>query len=283
MPPGAGKKPVVLIIAGSGPTDRDGNQAVAVKAGSYKLLAEALVAEGVASVRYDKRGLGGSTVIGIREADLRFEDFVGDAVQWVKQLRADARFSTVTVVGHSEGSLIGMLAAREGNANAYVSIAGPARPAAAVIRDQLEPQLAVAPPLWENSQLILTSLEGGKIVDPLPDNIAAIPGLASLFRLSVQPYLISWFKYSGATEIARLNMPVLIIQGTTDIQVGVPEAQALAAAKPDAKLMIIEGMNHVLKNAPADRASNIATYTNPSLPLVPDVPKTIAALVKGLR
>jgi pimeloyl-ACP methyl ester carboxylesterase len=283
VPPGSGKKPVVLIIAGSGPTDRDGNQSVAVKANSYKLLAEALAAESVASLRYDKRGVAGSTVTGLKEADLRFEDFVGDAVQWIKRLRSDPRFSTVTVAGHSEGSLIGMLAARQGNADAFVSISGVARPAAAVIRDQLQPQLQAMAPLWENSQSILASLESGKTVDPLPDNIAAIPGLMTLFRPSVQPYMISWFKYSGATEIAKLKIPVAIIQGTTDIQVGVPEAQALAAARADAKLVIIEGMNHVLKIAPADRLANVATYTNPSLPIVPDVPKTIVTLAKGLR
>jgi pimeloyl-ACP methyl ester carboxylesterase len=283
MPSGDGKTPVVLIIAGSGPTDRDGNSIAGIRANSYKMIANALATDGIASLRYDKRGIAASVVTGMKEEDLRFDDFVRDAVQWIKVLRADARFSTVTVAGHSEGSLIGMIAAREGGADAFVSIAGVARPAGAVIRDQLKPQLAAMPPVWAGSESILSSLEAGKTVDPLPQAVAGLPPLLGLFRPSVQPYLISWFKYSGTDEIAKLKIPVAIIQGTNDIQVGVPEAEALSKAKPDATLVIVDGMNHVLKMAPAERNANAATYMDPSLQLAPDVTKAISALVKRLR
>ena len=283
VPSGDGKKPVVLIIAGSGPTDRDGNSVAGIRANSYNMLAKALAADGIASLRYDKRSIGGSVVAGAREEDLRFDDFVRDAAQWIRQLRADSRFSTITVAGHSEGSLIGMMAAREGSADGFVSIAGVARPAGVAIRDQLKPQLAALPAVWVGSESVLVSLENGKTVDPLPQSVASIPGLMGLFRPSVQPYLISWFKYSGAEEIAKLKVPVAIIQGTNDIQVGVPEAEALAKASPDAKLVIVPGMNHVLKMAPEERNANYATYMDPALPIAAEVPKAVGALVKALK
>src|SRR5262249_19557543 len=134
MPAATGKVPVVLIIAGSGPTDRNGNSpALPGRNNSYKMLAEALAADGVASVRYDKRGIAESKAAAAREADLRFEMYVDDAAAWVNQLRADPRFSRVIVAGHSEGSLIGMLAAANAKADAFVSIAGVARRASDVV------------------------------------------------------------------------------------------------------------------------------------------------------
>ena len=107
--------------------------------------------------------------------------------------------------------------------------------------------------------------------------------LAALYRPSVQPYLISWFAYTPATEIAKLTIPALIVQGTTDIQVTVAEARALQAALPSAKLTIVEGMNHVLKIVPADRSAQLASYADPSLPIAPEAPKSIAAFVKSVR
>jgi pimeloyl-ACP methyl ester carboxylesterase len=279
MPPQAfGQIPVALIIAGSGPTDRDGNSpALPGKNNMYRLLAEALAAQGIASVRYDKRGLPSSMIANLKEADLRFEHFVNDASAWITRLRNDARFSKVAVIGHSEGSLIGMLAARAARADAFVSVAGIGRRASDVLRDQLRPQLSSPPELWKASETILAAVEAGRTSEPVP------PVLASLYRIQIQPYLISWFAYTPSVEFARLAAPSLIIQGTTDLQVTVAEAEVLKAARPDATLRIIDGMNHVLKAAPLDRVANIATYTDPAPPLVAELPAAIAPFIHGVR
>jgi alpha-beta hydrolase superfamily lysophospholipase len=239
-----------------------------------KLLAEGLAGNGIASLRYDKRGVGESAPAGPNEADLRFDTYVGDAAAWVEQLREDPRFSTITIIGHSEGSLIGMLAAGRSEADAFVSIAGIARPAGQVLRDQLRPRLP--PELWEESERILAALEGARAADSIPQPLYA------LYRPSVQPYMISWLRYTPTQEIARLSVPVLIIQGTTDSQVEVAEAEALEQAAPRAELVAIEGMNHVLKSVPADPARQQASYSDPALPVVPELIERISTFIRGV-
>jgi pimeloyl-ACP methyl ester carboxylesterase len=263
----------VLLISGSGPTDRDGNSKLLGGANnSLKLLAEALADNGIASVRYDKRGVAASAAAGTSEADLRFEQYVDDAAAWVARLKGDKRFSRVTVVGHSEGSLIGMLAAKKAGADAFVSIAGIARAADAVLRDQLKGKLP--PALAEENERVLTSLAAGKAV---PD---ADPKLASLYRPSVQPYLISWMRYKPAEVVKSIGMPVLIVQGTNDIQVGVDEARALNAAASGSRLVLVEGMNHVFKITPSDPAAQRASYSDPTLPVAKPLVDAIVDFVK---
>jgi hypothetical protein len=263
--------PVVLIIAGSGPTDRDGNNSVIPgKNDSLKMLAEGLAAKGIASLRYDKRGIAGSQGVGPGENDLRFDMYVDDAAAWAAKLKADKRFSRVFIAGHSEGSLIGAIAAQRGKADGYVSIAGLGRPADVVIRMQLMGQLS--PDLRGFSDKALSSLKAGKTVDDVP------PALAVLYRPSVQGYLISWFHYEPVEEIKKLTIPVLVVQGTTDIQVTVDDARALAAAKSGSKLELIEGMNHVMKLV-SDPGRQVASYGDPSLPVAPHLVDVIAGFV----
>jgi pimeloyl-ACP methyl ester carboxylesterase len=274
LPARTGPVPVVLIISGSGPTDRNGNSPVIPGANnSLKMLADGLAQHGIASVRFDKRGIGESQPAGPSEADLRFDTYVDDAAAWVKQLRADPRFSTITILGHSEGSLIGMIATGRSGADAFVSIAGIGRRAGEIIHDQLAPQLP--PEMMAQSDRVIASLNAGHTDDSAP------PALAALFRPSVQPYLISWFRYDPAVEIARLQVPVLVVQGTTDIQVPVSEADILRRARPDAKSLIIPGMNHILKHVVADRAINIASYSDPSLPIVQELVAGVASFVSA--
>jgi pimeloyl-ACP methyl ester carboxylesterase len=267
--------PVVLIIAGSGPTDRDGNSPLLPGANnSLKYLAEGLAAKGIASVRYDKRGIGASNAaMHGGESDLRFDDYVNDAVGWLAKLRADPRFTTVSVVGHSEGSLIGMIAAREAKADAFVSIAGAGRAAGKIIHEQLASR--VPPELLASADRTIAQLEKGERPDSAP------PALGALFRPSVQPYLVSWFRYDPAVEIAKLTVPTLIVQGTTDIQISIADAKTLGAAQPKATLLLIDGMNHVMKSVPADQAAQMKSYSDPSLPVVPQLVDAIAVLVAG--
>jgi len=273
LPPGAGKVPVVLIIAGSGPTDRDGNNPM-MRNDSLRMVAAALDDAGFASVRYDKRGVGASFAVAPDESALRFDAYVDDAAAWIAQLKADPRFGRVAVLGHSEGALIGMPAARRAGADAYVSVAGIADGVGTILRRQLAGKLT--PELAAANERILASLEGGAAA-------AAVPApLAGLYRPSVQPYLISAMRYKPLEQMAALRIPVLIVQGTTDIQVGVDQAQMLKAARPDAVLAIVPGMNHVLKAVPADQARQLASYNDPALPLAPQLADAIAGFLRGL-
>lgn len=268
--------PVVLIIAGSGPTDRNGNSiALPGENNSLKLLAAGLAERGIASARYDKRGIGASRAALTREEDVRFEDYIADAKGWVLKLRADPRFSTVTIVGHSEGSLIGMIAAREGGADAFVSLEGAGRNAKDIIIAQLAAQLPAA--VVDQAKNIMARIEAGQQVDSIP------PFLAPLFRPSVRPYLVSWFKYTPSAEIARLSVPALIVQGTSDIQTSGEDAKLLASSLPSARLLMIDGMNHVLKSTPPGRAEQLPSYSDPSLPVVPKLLDDLASFIKSTK
>lgn len=264
--------PVALIIAGSGPTDRNGNSTLLPGPNnSLKMLAEGLATHGIASLRYDKRGIRQSVEAAPREVDLRFETLIDDARLWGKQLKRDPRFSILTVIGHSEGALIGLLAARQAQAEVFISIAGTSRPAGELMLTQIRPQLPDN--LVKKCEDIVFSLTNGKTVDDVP------PQLGALFRASVQPYLISWFHYNPSNEIARSSQRILIVQGTTDIQVGVDEAQALSQAQPRAELLIVTGMNHVLKNVPNERDKQLASYSDPSLPINQTLVDTVARFI----
>jgi uncharacterized protein len=261
------KIPVALIIAGSGPTDRDGNNQ-AMKNNSLKMLATGLAKNGIASVRYDKRAIAESMAAGKNEIDLRFDDYVNDASGWLKLLKEDSRFSKVIVIGHSEGSLIGMVIAQ--SADKYVSIAGAGQSADKILKTQLQAQPQA---IKDIAFPVIDSLVLGKTVDNVN------PMLNSLFRSSVQPYLISWFKYDPSAEIKKLKIPVLVVQGANDIQVSVDDAKRLSEANKAAKLVIIDKMNHVFKLVDGDRQANIAAYNDPSLPISEELVKGIVDFI----
>lgn len=257
VPSNSEKVSVVLIISGSGPTDRNGNNPNMTN-NSLMMLANELKKNGIASLRFDKRGIGESTSSGMQESDLRFENYVNDVKGWVDLLKESNKFSKIIVLGHSEGSLIGMIASQKAEVEKFISVAGAGNSAGDIIREQLKAQPAV---VLNQSLPIIEKLENGEREENVPQMLYA------LFRPSVQPYMISWFKYDPQIEIAKLNKPVLIVQGTTDIQVSVLDADKLASANNKAQKQIIEGMNHILKEADMDRLKNIQTYSMPDLPL----------------
>jgi pimeloyl-ACP methyl ester carboxylesterase len=270
LPAAQKKVPVVLIIAGSGPTDRDGNNKI-VKNNSLKMLADSLQQHGIATVRYDKRGIAESKAAAPDEKDLRFDNYIDDVVGWMRLLKKDKRFSKLFVAGHSEGSLIGMAAASRTKADGFISIAGAGERADKVLRKQLAVQ--IQPQMVDSCNNILDKLVAGEHV-PNTDK-----KLDMLFRASVQDYLISWFKYDPQAEIAKLKIPVLIIQGTTDMQVDTAQAHMLAAAAPKAKLVIIEKMNHIFKESEADRQKNMEVYMNGNLPVMTELVTAITDFV----
>lgn len=267
---GKGKIPVALIIAGSGPTDRDGNNSM-MQNNSLKMLAESLAANGIASLRYDKRGIGESKEAGKLEADLRFDDYIQDASDWIQLLKKNEQFSKIYIIGHSEGSLIGMNAAK--NAAGFISLAGAGFSADIILKTQLGAQ---AKQVQDMCFPIIDSLKAGKLV-------AAInPGLNSLFRTSVQPYMISWFQHNPPSDIQLLQFPSLIIQGDNDLQISINDAKQLAAASTKSKLVIIEKMNHVLKIVDSgERAANIAAYSNPAMPIATELTAEIVQYIKN--
>jgi uncharacterized protein len=260
--------PVALIISGSGPTDRDGNQPN-MKNNSLLYLAEKLAKQGIASLRYDKRLIGQSKT-GQSESEIKFEDYIDDAAKWISTLKQDARFSKIIVIGHSEGSLIGMIAANDSKADMFISMAGVSKPADQIILEQMK---GLPADLYNETINILDSLRNGKTV------VKVNPNLAMLFRPSVQPYMISWIKHDPSKEIQKLKIPILILQGTVDIQVAINNAQELASSNNHAELKIIEGMNHVLKISEMDRNKNIATYMNPDLPVSEDLVKMTVTFI----
>lgn len=258
LPQEDGTYPIVLIIAGSGPTDRNGNNNIGLSTNTYKLISDTLAKVGIASLRYDKRGVGDSFYQGFSESELIFDDYVDDATKWVTKLKEDPRFSDVLILGHSEGALIGSIVAAELDIAGFISVAGTAQRADLLLLEQLSTQTEA---IKTEAASIINSLNNGILVEEVSQS------LLSLFRLSVQPYLISWFKYDPKEEIAKIADPVLIIHGDTDLQVNSSEAELLGENNSSAQVEIISGMNHVLKNASLNTQENLATYSNPDLPL----------------
>jgi pimeloyl-ACP methyl ester carboxylesterase len=263
--------PVVLIIAGSGPTDRNGNQDD-LENNSLKYMAEELRKNDIAAFRFDKRGVGQSAGMG-DGSDPQFETYVNDVRDWINFLAADKRFSRIIVAGHSEGSLLGILASQKNKkVNAFISIAGAGRPIDIILKEQLNN-------LPDNVKTIVFDMmervKKGDTITNVP------PIFYPLFGPTIQPYMHAWLQYDPAVEIKKLKMPVLIVQGTTDLQVSVKDAELLAGADPKNELKIITNMNHVLKNCEAtDKDAQKPYYSNPDLPINTELVKSTVEFIR---
>ncbi|QNL47751.1 alpha/beta hydrolase [Olivibacter sp. SDN3] len=262
--------PIALLIAGSGPTDRDGNNAYGLQANSYLLLAEALADNGIATFRYDKRLIGESVNFETSANKVVFNDFVQDAVTLGQFLKGRKDFGKFYIIGHSEGSNIGMVAAQQLHPDAFVSIAGPGENLAEILETQLLPD----PNLAKQAKPIIAKLVKGEFVENVPEE------LNGLFDPSIQAFIISSFQVEPTEEVSKLNVPVLLIGGTADLQVPTINAELLKEANPNARLLLIKGMNHVLKAVGSGKEANLATYKSPGLPLHSDL---VIGLVNFLK
>lgn len=274
--PKTSKGAVVLIIPGSGPTDRDGNSPLGIKASTYKLLAEGLASSGIITVRIDKRGMFGSARAVADANAVTIADYAADVQSWVEVIRRKTGSSCVWLLGHSEGGLVA-LASRQSESEVcgLILIAAPGRPLGEVLREQLKANPANAP-ILDQALPAIDALEAGRRVDVSGMHPALLP----LFNPKVQGFLISAFALDPARLITEWKKPVLIMQGERDIQVSVADAERLKQALPAAKLVLLPDTNHVLKTvASPDRTANAATYADPGLPLAPGVIDGIAGFI----
>ncbi|MBN8806747.1 MAG: alpha/beta fold hydrolase [Sphingomonas sp.] len=269
--------PVVVIVPGSGPTDRNGDNPLGIKAQPYKLLAEALAARGIASVRIDKRGMFASRAAVADPNAATIAGYADDARGWAKFAAAKAHAKCAWVLGHSEGGLVALQAAqRSDGICGVILVSAPGRPLATVMREQFKANPANAY-LLPQALAMLDGLEAGRTTDP-----ATLPApLPMMFPEAVQRYMIGLFRYDPTKLAATARVPVVIVQGDNDMQVSVEDAKRLAAAQPRATLTILPGVNHVLKVVPAgDRMANGASYGDPTLPIAPGVVDAVASAVK---
>ncbi len=273
------RAPVVLIVPGSGPTDRDGNNPLGIRASTYKLIAEGLAAEGIASVRVDKRGMFSSAKAVADPNAVTMADYAADIAGWIEAIRKKTGASCVWLLGHSEGGLAVLTASADlkGGVCGLILVATPGRKAGDVLREQLKNNPANAP-ILDNALKAIGALEAGRKVDP-----STLPGpLRQLFPAEVQPFLIDLFAKDPAKQLAGSSVPALVLQGKRDIQVGKQDAELLGKARAGVTVRLIDNANHVLKSVAADdMVTNLATYSDPSLPLADGVVSAIAGFVKN--
>ncbi|BAP43689.1 alpha/beta fold hydrolase [Pseudomonas sp. LJDD11] len=268
--------PVVLIVPGAGPTDRDGNNPLGIRAATYRLLAQGLAGQGISSLRIDKRGLFGSRAAIANPNQVTVQDYASDVRLWMSYLAQRERYRCVWLLGHSEGGLVAMLAAQNNpDLCGVILLAAPGRPMGQVLRSQLA-RNPVERKQLDAALAVIDSLERG-----VP--VAEVPGvLQPLLRPEVQSFLISGFALDPAQLLSRVNKPVLILQGNSDLQVGINDAEALHAARPGSVLRILAGVNHVFKAVPqGDHEANVAAYGDPDLPLASGVIEPIVQVIHG--
>lgn len=272
LPENSENPTLVIFIQGSGPTNRDGNQPM-MKNDGVKKIAHELADNGIASFRYDKR-IFKMDKLRIKEADLSFEDFVVDVNAIIDHFEKENKFKKIILAGHSEGSLIGILAAQSGGADAFISLAGAGRSIDEIIVEQIAKQSA---DLSENARTAFNEIkEKGST-----SNYS--PYLESIFRPSVQPYIKSWMKFDPAAELAKLDIPVLIVNGSFDLQVDVTDAHLLQNAAPGSQLLIPEKMNHIFRKIEGESLDNTKAYNEPGRPLHPELIPAMVGFIKSIE
>ena len=276
LPRGAsGAVPVAVIIAGSGPTDRNGNSLLGIRPNAYAQLAWRLAERGIATLRYDKRGMPGTQGT-FDITNMTLDDFAADARAAAESLSRDRRFSRVVFIGHSEGASLALIAARQGAPVAgVVHVSGLGRGLGEVLREQLSRQFDSATMVRYDTAM------KHYLLGEQPADVP--PALAMLFVPVNRTFLRSMAAFDPPAAIRAVQQPVLIVQGATDLQASVADAERLHAARPDAKLVVIPEVNHVLKHDTAQTiAAQMGSYQDPTVPIVTDVVTAIADWINAL-
>ena len=269
-----GARHAVVIVPGSGPTDRDGNgMQMGLHSDTYKLLAEGLAQAGIASIRIDKRGFFGSQSAIANPNDVTVDAYAQDTRDWVR--RAGELAPCVWIAGHSEGGLVALLAAQEPPENlcGLILLAAAGRPIGRLLVEQMRAMPGNAP-FMPQIEATVAALEAGHTRDPggLP------PFLQGLFATGLQRYMIDLFSYDPAVLAGRWTGPTLIVQGDADMQIKMRDADVLAAAMPQAVRADLTGATHMLKDDVPGQP--FLTYTDPAMPLHAGLIPAIAAMLK---
>ena len=266
--PNEGSEHLAIIIGGSGPTDRDGNQNF-LKSNNLKKLAQLLANNGIATFRYDKR-IVKQIKMNALDPNIKFDDFISDAIDVVNYFKIKKEYKNIYIIGHSQGSLIGMVAAQN-HINGFISLAGAGQTIDAVVIEQVQ---KTAPMFTEDTKRVFDMLRAGTTTTDYP------PALASIFDSSIQKFMMSWMKYDPILAIKSLNIPVLIINGTKDLQVEPAEAELLHKANETSQLRLIEKVNHVLFIIEGDTQENAKSYNDPNGKISEELLKEIVYFIK---
>ncbi|MGE5537282.1 MAG: alpha/beta hydrolase family protein [Gemmatimonas sp.] len=256
-----GGTPAILLLQGSGPTDRDGNQRPALVTDLERQVAELLASEGVASLRYDKRGMHENRSTMPADAkDLpsffAWSAFVDDARAALRFLSAQPGIDDrrVGVLGHSEGGLFAVALSASESPRILVLASTPARPLGEVIHDQIarhldrqgatEAQRAffLDADLRVQSHIRATGL--------VPADVPA--GIAAFYPSYLGPYLRSALEFDPGSMVKRLRIPTLAIYGGADAQVSAERDAPLMASALDrrsdgSRNVVVPGVSHNLK------------------------------------
>ena len=277
-------RPVVLVVPGSGPTDRDGNSPLGIRAAPYRQLAHALSAHGIASVRFDKRGMFASDAAIPDPNQVTVRDYADDLVAWTEAIRdrmpSDENPRCVIPLGHSEGGLVALAALRRlPDPCGIILVATPGRPFGTILREQLRANPANVFILAQ-AEAVIDALESGGAVD----DESLDPALRPLFGAPVQGFVRDLMRYDPAALAADLGVPVLIVQGEQDLQVGTGDARRLAEAAANATLVLLPNVNHVLKVVPLnDPAANLASYGDSNQPIASELVNAVVEFLETVE
>ena len=297
-PSGAGPFPAVVMVAGSGPTDRDWNSPLLPGAnGSARLIAEALATAGIASLRYDKRASGPHVRENMQSliGKMSMQSHLDELVSAVETLAGQAfvRDGKIFGLGNSEGTLHVLNYQIHQPAiplAGIVLIAPPGRSVGVVARAQLSAQAAGMP---NGDELIalydeaIARFMAGEPMNPdpsLPEGVQML--LQSLETPANLPFARELWAADAASPLGQVDVPTLIIIGKKDLQVdwqadGGP-LQRAATGHENVTFLFPENANHVLKFESRPRAElaqpeAVPRYNAPDAKLDPDAMSSIVA------